>query len=76
MKVKLAHNQDRVWISFEQEHPSCYFPLPHHLFSFQEHPTTITKAQDKHLGPAQAKEHVFQDFCMLPSKLPTSRKTS
>jgi hypothetical protein len=40
MKVKLVHNQDRVWTSFE--HLSRYFLLPHHLFTFQEHPTTIT----------------------------------
>jgi hypothetical protein len=32
----------------------------------------VVEAQDKHLGPTQAKEHVFQDFGMLSSKLPAS----
>ncbi len=45
--VKLIHNQDRVWIYYEQEHLSCYFLPPQHQFAPQEHPTATVKVQNK-----------------------------
>jgi hypothetical protein len=67
VKVKFTHNQDQVWTSSKEEHPSHYFLPSQHWFAPQEHPTTVVEAQDKHLGLAQV-ENVFQNFDMLSNR--------